>query len=183
MSWTWTKLFSSSDDGSTLTGSELGTMQSDISSQAITSPIDGSNLSGLGSIAVGAGTIPNVNLGTKYGVIEVVIGNRSDTPSTGIVGDLYIPFACTLTANTLLADQSGSIVIDIWKVAYASYPETVTNTITASALPTLSSALTSQDTTLTGWTKTISAGDCLRFNVNSATTLTQVVLALNYTRT
>lgn len=98
--------------------------------------------------------------------------------TTGIKADIFMPYACTIIANTLLADQSGSIVVDIWKLAYGSYPPTVANTITAAALPTITTALKSQDNTLTGWTKSVVAGDTLRFNVNSATTVTRVNLTL-----
>jgi hypothetical protein len=34
---------------------------------------------------------------------------------------------------------------------------------------------------LTGWTTSISAGDTLRFNLNSVTTITRVVLTLTVT--
>ncbi|MBS0243562.1 MAG: hypothetical protein JSS20_15405, partial [Proteobacteria bacterium] len=84
--------------------------------------------------------------------------------STGIQGDAQIPFACTITGVTLLADQSGSCVLDIWKDTYANYPPTNADTITASAKPTLSTALKFNDTTLTGWTTAVAAGDTLRFN-------------------
>jgi hypothetical protein len=40
----------------------------------------------------------------------------------------------------------------------------------------------SQDTTLTGWTTAVAAGDILRFNVDSATTVTRVTLSLTATR-
>ena len=103
--------------------------------------------------------------------------------TTGIKGDIEVPFNCTINAATLLADQSGSAVIDVWKVAYASYPPTVADKITASAPPTLSAAAKSQDATLTGWTTTITAGDVLRINVNSASTVTRVLLSLKITRT
>jgi len=73
---------------------------------------------------------------------------------------------------------SGSIVVDIWKDTYANFPPTVADTITASAKPILSAATKSIDTTLTGWTKSISAGDILRYNVDSVTTCTRVVLSL-----
>lgn len=98
--------------------------------------------------------------------------------TTGIKGDLYIPFACTISAVTMLADQSGSIVVDIWKDSYANFPPTDADSITASAVPTISSATKSQDTTLTGWTKSISAGDILRFNVDSVSTITRLTLTL-----
>jgi hypothetical protein len=102
--------------------------------------------------------------------------------ATGIMGDAYCPFAATITGVTLVADQSGSAVVDIWKAAYSSYPPTVANTITAAALPTLSSATKYQDLTLTGWTTAISAGDMLRFNLNSVTTCTRLTLAIRVNR-
>lgn len=110
------------------------------------------------------------------------IGDRISVITTGVKGDISIPFACTITGVTLLADQIGSIVIDLWKDTYANYPATVADTITASAKPTLSSAIKSTDTTLTGWTLSISAGDTLRVNVDSASTVTQVTMFLTVTR-
>ena len=83
----------------------------------------------------------------------------------------------------MMLDQSGSAVIDVWKDAYANYPPTVADTITASAKPTVSSATKSQDSTLTGWTTSIAAGDILKFNLDSVTTATKIVLTLKVTRT
>jgi len=114
--------------------------------------------------------------------IEVVIGDSVNTITTGVKLDLEIPFACTINRVTLLADASGSIVIDIWKDVYANFPPTVADTITASAKPTLTSAQKSQDSTLTGWTTAIVAGDTLRFNVDSVSTVKRVVLSLKVTR-
>lgn len=92
--------------------------------------------------------------------------------------DLFIPYACTITRWTLLADAVGSMVIDIWKKAYSSYPPTVADTITASAKPTLSSAIKNQDSVLTGWTTAIAANDTLRFNIDSISTVTRATLLL-----
>lgn len=86
---------------------------------------------------------------------------------TGLEREATIPFACTITGWVLLGDQSGSIEIDIWKTTFAGYPPSVGDSITASAKPTLSSAPASEDSTLTGWTTAITAGDCLRFNIDS----------------
>ncbi len=98
---------------------------------------------------------------------------------------LYVPRACTITAATLLSADSnvltGSIVVDVWKRAYSTYPPTVADTITAAAKPTISSAIKSQDTTLTGWTTSISAGDVLAFHVDSVTTLQVATLSLTVT--
>jgi hypothetical protein len=115
--------------------------------------------------------------------ITFIIDGGGSAITTGVKGDLEIPFACTINQATLLADQSGSIVIDVWKDTYANFAPTVADTITASAKPTLSTAIKAQDATLTGWTKTITAGDILRFNVDSATTVTRVTLSIKITRT
>jgi hypothetical protein len=98
--------------------------------------------------------------------------------STGIKQDYISPFACVINKVSLLADQTGSIVVDIWKTAFAAYPPTVTNTITGGNPPTIVTATKGQLTTLTGWTTSILAGDCLRFNVNSVTALTRVAVCL-----
>ena len=114
----------------------------------------------------------------KLGTIQYVIDGGGDAITTGIKGDLEIPFACTITAATALADQTGSIVVDIWKDTYANYPPTDADSITAAAPVTISSATKSQDTTLTGWTVSVTAGDTLRFNVDSVSTVTRCVISL-----
>lgn len=111
----------------------------------------------------------------------MLIDGAGTTIATGVKGFIEVPFACTINRVTLAADQSGSIVIDVWR-ANAAVP-TVANTITASDLPTLSSAQYSTDTALTGWSKTLVARDILAFNVNSATTVQKVLISLTVTRT
>jgi len=113
-----------------------------------------------------------------------LMGNGTDVIPTGVQGDLGpIPFDCEIEMVTLLADQTGSIVVDIWNDVYGNFPPLVGDSITASAKPTISSSNKSQDSTLTGWTTAISAGDILRFNVDSCATITQVTLMLRVRRT
>jgi hypothetical protein len=116
------------------------------------------------------------------GNIEFVIDGGGEAITTGIKGDIEVSTACTITQVTLMADQTGSIVIDIWKDTYANYPPTVADTITASAKPTLASAAKSQDSTLTGWTVAVAAGSILRINVDSASTITRVTISLKVVR-
>jgi hypothetical protein len=110
--------------------------------------------------------------------ITFIIDGGGSAITTGIKGDLEIPFACTIEEVIVLADQTGSIVVDIWKDTYANFPPTDADSITASATPTLSSAIKAQNNTLTGWTTSITAGDILRFNVDSATTVQRVSIIL-----
>lgn len=117
--------------------------------------------------------------------ISININGNGDVLQTGIVpgADWRAPYACTITGWYLFADLAGSMVVDIWKLAFASYPPLVANTITAAAKPTLSTALTNSNTSLGTWTVSIAAGDVLRFNVDSATTVTSATLQLIVTRT
>lgn len=114
--------------------------------------------------------------------IQFIINGGGSTITTGVKGYVQIPYDCTITANRLLADQTGSIVVDIWKDTYANYPPDNSDSITASAPPTISSAIKSQDATLTGWTTSISAGDILGYNVDSVTGIQFVTLMLDVTR-
>ena len=102
--------------------------------------------------------------------------------TTGQKGYTQLQYACTINSWTILADQSGSIVIDIWKDVLANYPPTDADSITASAPPTLAAATYATSATLTGWTTAVSAGDVLGFNVDSVSTVTRVKLIVKCTR-
>lgn len=121
--------------------------------------------------------------GLNTGNIQFVIDGAGATITTGLKGFLEVPFACTITVATLLADQSGSIVVNVWKDTYANFPPTVADKITASAPPTITTATKSQDSTLTGWTTSVAAGDILAFNVDSVTTIQRVTISLKVTKT
>ncbi|MFM9850141.1 MAG: hypothetical protein ACKVP3_23665 [Hyphomicrobiaceae bacterium] len=115
-------------------------------------------------------------------VIPFVANNNGTVFNTGILGEIEVPFACTITGVALLADQTGSIVVDIWKDSYANYPPTDADSITAAAPPTISNSIKSVDTTLTGWTTAVAAGDILRFNIDSVTSITRFTLSLRVKR-
>jgi hypothetical protein len=108
--------------------------------------------------------------------VEYVIEGSPIAP--GVKGDVELPFAGTITAVRLLADQAGDIVVDLWKNGYASFPPVAGGTITGGAKPTLALADKYEDVTLIGWDKDFSAGDVLRVNVDSALGLSRVTLSL-----
>jgi len=111
------------------------------------------------------------------------ISNDDAELTTGIKGDLVIPFNATIVEWSLLADQTGSAVVDIWKNTYANYPPTSGNSITGSAKPTITSSNKGQSSTLTGWTTTVTAGDILRFNIDSVSTIQRLSINLKISRT
>jgi len=123
-------------------------------------------------------TYQNLRALVSQGAIAFIIDGGGSAITTGQKGHLEIPFKCEIERVTLLADQTGSIVIDIWKSTYADFPPISANSICGTAKPTISAAQKSQDATLTDWTKTINAGDILAFNVDSVATITRVTLAL-----
>lgn len=146
-----------------------------VTDEAITERSSGSawqSFDDSGSVPAGAGTH----------VIGIVLDGGGADITTGVKGFVSAPFAGTITGARLLsidaASTAGSIVIDVWKDTYANYPPVNADSITASAPPTLSSAAKSNDTTLTGWTTSVSAGDVFGFNVDSCTGITKCILQL-----
>lgn len=121
--------------------------------------------------------------GTISGAIEYVIDGGGTAITTGVKGDLQLPFAATITGWRIVADVSGSIVVDVWRDTYTNFPPVVGDSIAGSEKPTLSSATKNEDTSLSTWTTSLSNGDWLRFNVDSATTVTRVTLVILINRT
>ena len=132
---------------------------------------------------LGSGANPEWAAVPTNGQLGIVIGQVGGEITTGFKGYLRVPYNCTINSVEIVANESGNIVVDIWRSTFANLPPGVGNSITGSAKPTLSSALTSQSSTLTDWTTSLSAGDYLAFNVDSATTVSRVILTLVVTRT
>jgi hypothetical protein len=120
--------------------------------------------------------------GGGTGSIGITIDGGGSVISTGLKGYLYVPYACTITEWTVLSDISGSIVIDVWKASYASAPPSASDTIAGIEKPTLSSQVKNQDTSLSTWATSVSAGDVMAFNVNSVSTVTRVILSIKVSK-
>jgi hypothetical protein len=135
------------------------------------------------TIANSAVTPAKASNALKTGTIKARLATVSD------VVYLQAAVSGTITKATITGHSStglatsGSAVVDVWKDTNANYPPTVADTITASAKPTLSSANKSSDSTLTGWTTTITAGDWLAFSLDSMSSVAYVEVQLEYTRT
>lgn len=111
-----------------------------------------------------------------FGVSFLVDGGGS-VITAGVKGLIIVERTGTITGVTVLADQSGSIAFDLKKSTYSGFP--TVSSIVASAPPTLSSAQKSQDTTLTGWTTSVTAGDIIEVSVTGTpSTVTRVTLGL-----
>lgn len=130
-----------------------------------------------------SGTTIQATAAARTSALYWIIDGGGSTITTGTKGSIVIPFACTITQMTALADQTGSIVVDIWRDTFANAPPTDADSITASAPITLSGATKAQDGALTGWATAIAAGDVLAFNVDSVATIQRLTIALTVTRT
>lgn len=115
--------------------------------------------------------------------VTFIIDGGGQVIETGFKGYLEVPFAGTIQRVTTMSAISGSIVIDIWKDTYANFPPTDADSIVSGTPPTLSSSTNAQDSTLTGWTTAIAAGDIVGFNVDSAATVETVTVALEVLKT
>ena len=119
----------------------------------------------------------------EAGIPFFISGNGS-TITTGIKGWQAVPFACTIKAVRLFADQSGAIKIDLWVDSYANYPPTVSDTITASAVPEIAaSGLKYEDATLTDWTVALAKGDIIYYKCDSVTTIEGCLVVLEVDKT
>jgi len=110
--------------------------------------------------------------------LTFIIDGGGSEITTGKKGYLRVPFDCTITREALLADQTGSIKVDIWKDTYANFPPTDADTITGGNEPEISAGTKDQDATLTDWTTSLSEGDILAFNVDSIDTITRCAVIL-----
>jgi hypothetical protein len=111
--------------------------------------------------------------------IAFIIDGLGSPITAGIKGDLRVGFPCTITKASLLASPIGSVVVDIWKDNYGAFPPTVADSITAAAKPTIVADDQYEDAVLTGWTTAILLGDTLRYNIDSASTVTKLTVLLD----
>jgi hypothetical protein len=115
--------------------------------------------------------------GKEAAVVWVIDGGGSAI-STGVSGYLSVPFNCSIDAAEVIADQSGSIKIDIWMDSIGNYPPTDADTITGGNEPEISAGTTYYSSALSGWTRTLPKYCNLGFNVDSCTTITKATLTL-----
>jgi hypothetical protein len=118
--------------------------------------------------------------------ITIVLDGGGSVLVAGLKGYYFVDFNCTITQATLLADQTGSAIVNIWSCTYANFnPGThpvAADKITSATPPTIASAVKAQDATLSGWSTSIVAGTVLAFNIDSVTTCQRLTLALKIVR-
>lgn len=120
----------------------------------------------------------------RASALEFIIDGGGAVISTGEQGHLEVPFNCIIQSAALLADQAGAIKIDIWVNSYANFPPTDADSICGGNEPEIATGDQKyQDTALTGWTKSLTKGQIMAFNVDSITTITRCILSLKVKKT
>lgn len=116
---------------------------------------------------------------TQPVTVGVTVDGGGAAITTGQKGYIQCPITGTITKWTLLADQSGSVEFDVTLDDFASFPPTTS--IVASAPPELTAADSATDSTLSGWSTTVTAEDVFGFEVVSAATIERVTLQIEVT--
>ena len=99
----------------------------------------------------------------------------------GLKSSNQIPLNSTITSVTLLADITGNFQGDIKLCQYSNYPTGLTS-ICGSTPPGFTGNLKYTDSSLTGWSRSLTADDILVFSVTSSSTLTRLNCILKMTR-
>jgi len=110
-----------------------------------------------------AATVKTRDFGTTFG------DTTGLALTSGSVVYFTVPYACTIAAWNISVD-AGTVTFDIWKIASGTAIPTVTNTITASALPALSTGTSIHSTTLTSWTTSVAANDIFGVQLKTVAT-------------
>jgi hypothetical protein len=84
--------------------------------------------------------------------------------STGVIKSIVI----------LTEGGSGSLSMDIWKSTVDNYPPVIANSILGGNPVIITNGYKLKDLTLTDWSKNVTAGDVLRFKLNSNTNFTSI---------
>jgi hypothetical protein len=107
--------------------------------------------------------------------VEFIIDGGGVVIATGVKGFLHLPFSATVLAWRVMADQSGSIAIDVLR-ANGAVP--TVSMVGGGNKPTLTAQQFNQAQP-SGWTSiALVTDDWIGFNVVSATTVTRVTVDL-----
>jgi len=110
---------------------------------------------------------------TPLRTLGVTFDGDGSPPTVGSIGYIVAQFAGAINRWDIIADASGSAVVDVWKAA-GSIP-TNANSIAGTEKPTLTAAQLANDSALTTWsTLAVAVGDVLGFELESVATCTRI---------
>jgi hypothetical protein len=113
----------------------------------------------------------------NIGAIAIPFGDGSTSISNNTYTLLPVDFSFIIKSVTIVADQTGSITIDILQQDYDDYLSTYTS-ICGGNKPAISSSTKFSDSLLSNWTTAINLGSVLKFNVDSNSSITNCTITL-----
>ena len=133
----------------------------------------------LQALNAGAGgfVVDAIGINNNVFDVEFIIDGGGVAITTGAKGSLRVPWNSVVTGWSVIADQSGSIAVDILR---ANDAVPTVSMIGAGNKPSLSAAQFAGDVAPSGWTSTTIVGDdWLTFSVTSVATVTRVTVDLH----
>ena len=119
------------------------------------------------ALATTADLTRTINYVVDSGSFPMVAGNK---------GSLTIDVSGILENIVILSDQQGDLTLDIKKSNYSTFP--TFSSIVGGVYPQMANARKVRDDVLTGWTKTIVAGDILTFDVIAVNNINRFLISL-----
>jgi hypothetical protein len=113
--------------------------------------------------------------------IGMTFDGGGSPPTVGSVGYVVCQHSGTIDRWNIIADVSGSAVVDVWKAA-GTIPINA-NSIAGTEKLTLSAQQLASDTSLSTWTTAVTAGDVFAFEIESVSTCTRLTCEVRISET
>lgn len=111
------------------------------------------------------------------------IGMTFDGGGSAVIpaaGEIVVPYNSVITEWTILADTPTTCLVEVSKCPFANFPSFTA--ITGAAKISLTSSQSQKSSTLTGWTTSLTAGEIVKFSVESNNNATRLVVVLTVQR-
>lgn len=119
------------------------------------------------ALATTADLTRTINYVVDSGSIDMLSGNK---------GSVTLDVSGVLESLVILSDQQGSLTLDIKKSNYSTFP--VFTSIVGGVYPQMTDSRKIRDDDLTGWSKNITAGDILSFDVIAVNNINRFLISL-----
>jgi hypothetical protein len=108
--------------------------------------------------------------------INYIVDSGSISMLSGNKGSVTLDVSGILENIVILSDQVGDLILDIKKSNYSTFP--TFSSIVGGTYVQLTNARKVRDDVLSGWTKTINAGDILTFDVVAVNNINRFLISL-----
>lgn len=116
--------------------------------------------------------------GGNSDTIQFIVDGGGTTITTGQKGHIEVPFDCVVSGWSVFGNQTGNIVVDLWKTNYANFPPNIAHTITGSEKPTISGGTKNENNALSSWVTQLNKGDIIAYNVDSVAAIQRATVVL-----